>query len=338
MQTAQRIRKPGLIGRIFSEPWRFEFMPAVTLLLRWLASHRIPHDDALTRVLRFENSLSLAFPAAEVEALRAEEADEEMRIALTPACFGLLGTAGTLPFHDTDRCAHAAAEGNPAPRAFFDIYSTRMVGQLWQAWAKPRLELAPIAEGRDASQRMLRMLGGKFDVKSEITPWYAGLLRSRPVSAAALEHILVCELELPVVVESYAGFWDVIPPEQQFILGSEHCILGSITLGPEVWRVDRRLRIVIGPLTRPDFYRLLPDGTGARLLHDLLVLATPQSQLEFEICLLPGPDCIQPWVLSDTPGEMRRLGEDMFQVGEAESLVEIRYLLQLEPRGVISCR
>lgn len=341
MQTAQRIRKPGLIGRLFGEPWRFEFMPAVTLLLRWLGSRNVPHDEALTQVVRFENSLSLGFPTAEVESLQVVERDRGMRVALTPACFGLLGTAGTLPLHDTDRCAHAAAEGNPAPRAYLDMYSTRMVAQLWQAWAKPRLELAPVAEGRDTSAHILTILGGKWDVKGEngeITPWYAGLLRARPVSAAALQQIIACELDLPVTVDSLAGFWDVVPPEQQFILGDERCLLGDLVLGTEVWRVDRRLRIVIGPLSRPDFYRMLPDGPGAKLLHDLLILATPELQLEFEVCLLPGPDCIRPWILSDDPDEMCRLGEDTFLLGEAETQPEIRYLLQLQPRGVITCR
>ena len=337
MQTAQRIRKPGLIGRLFKEPWRFEFMPAVTLLMRWLGSRNVPHDEALTQVVRFENSLSLGFPAAEVEALREVERDDELRVALTPTCFGLLGTAGTLPLHDTDRCAHAAAEGNPAPRAYLDMYSTRMVAQLWQAWAKPRLELAPVAEGRDTSGRMLRNLAGKWDVKSEVTPWYAGLLRARPVSAAALQQIIACELDLPVVVDSLAGFWDVVPPEQQFILGDERCQLGDVVLGTEILDVKRRLRIVIGPLSRPDFYRMLPEGPGARLLHDLLILATPEVVLEFEVCLLPGPDCIRPWTLSDDPDEMCRLGEDTFLLGEPETPPEIRYLLQLEPRGVISC-
>jgi type VI secretion system protein ImpH len=326
-----------MIDRLFAEPWRFEFTPAVSLLLRWLARRGVRHDEALTQVVRFENSLSLAFPAAEVEALRVEEAEGDVRVALTPTCFGLLGTAGTLPLQDTDRCAHAATAGNTAPRAYLDMYSTRMVALMWQAWAKPRLELTPIAEGCDTSRYMLRCLAGKWDVKGEVTAWYAGLLRTRPVSAATLERIIACELEVPVMVESLAGFWDVIQPDQRFTLG-EHCFLGEIVLGDETWRVDRRLRIVLGPLTRHDFYRLLPDGPGAKLLHDLLILATPQSELEFEICLLPGPDCIQPWTLSDNPDDMRRLGEDTFLLGDPDSPPEIRYLLQLEPRGAISWR
>lgn len=338
MQATQRTREPGMIGRLFAEPWRFGFMSAVTLLLRWLKERGVPHDDALTRVLRFENSLSLGFPAAEVAELRVDGQGDGMRVALTPTCFGLLGTAGTLPLHDTDRCAHAAAQGNPAARACLDIYSTRMVALFWQAWAKPRLELAPVAEGHDASARMLSHLagGGAVDAGG-MRPWYAGLLRTRPVSAATIERILSCELGLPVLVESFAGFWDPIAPDRQFTLGSEHSVLGGIVLGTHVWREDRRLRIRLGPLSRADFYRMLPDGTGTKLMHDLLVLATPQALLEFEICLRPAPDCIAPWTLSATPGAMHRLGEDTFLAGTPESPPEIRYLLQLEPRGAIRC-
>lgn len=338
MQTAQRTREPGVIGRLFAEPWRFGFTSAVTLLLRWLGGRGVPHDEALTQVLRFENSLSLGFPAAEVAELRVDRLDEGTRVALTPTCFGLLGSAGALPLHDTDRCAHAAAQGNLAARAYLDIYSTRMVALFWQAWAKPRLELAPVAQGHDASARMLSHLTGAGNVdEGGMRPWYAGLLRTRPVSAATIERLLSCELGLPVVVESFAGFWDAIPPEQQFTLGSEHSVLGGTVLGTHVWREDRRLRIVIGPLSRADFYRMLPGGTDTKRMHDLLILATPQTLLDFEVCLRPGPDCLAPWTLSATPGAMHRLGEDTFLAGTPASPPEIRYLLQLEPRGAMPC-
>jgi type VI secretion system protein ImpH len=326
-----------MIGRLIAEPWRFDFTAAVTLLLRWLRESGVLHDEALTQVVRFENSLSLGFPAAEVTELRVEELDEGMRVALTPTCFGLLGTSGVLPLHDTDRCAHAAAEGNVAARAYLDIYSTRMVALFWQAWAKPRLELAPVALGQDVSGRMLSNLSAACNGDDGMRAWYAGLLRTRPVSAATLETILGCELSLPVKVDSLAGFWDPIPADQQFTLGSEHSVLGGIVLGTQMWREDRRLRIVIGPLERPDFYRMLPDGASAKLMHDLLILATGGAMLEFEVCLLLGPDCIKPWTLSANPGDMHRLGQDTFLAGTPESLPEIRYLLELEPRGVIPC-
>jgi type VI secretion system protein ImpH len=256
-------------------------------------------------------------------------------VALTPSCIGLLGTAGTLPLRDTDRCAHAASTGEAGPRAWLDIHSSRMVAWFWRAWAMPRLELAPVAQGRDASRRMLLDLSGKWDVPGNVTAWYAGLLRARPVSAATLQCIVACELGLPVTVDSLAGFWDEIAPENQCTLGSGHCELGGAILGSQVWRLDRRMRIAIGPLDRADFYRLLPDGEGAKLLHDLLVLATAQSLLEFEICLLPGPDCIGALTLADSPDDMRRLGEDTFLAGAPDVPPTIRYLLKLDSRGVI---
>jgi type VI secretion system protein ImpH len=294
MQASQRQREPGLIGQLFAEPWRFGFTSAVTILVRWLARRGIPPDRALTQVLRFENSLSLSFPAAEVEAVRVEDYGDGMQVVLTPTCFGLLGPSGTLPLHDTDRCAQAAARGDVTGRAYLDIYSSRMVALLWQAWVKPRLEMAPDAEGRDTARQMLLGLSGRRQARDDTAAWYAGLLRVRPVSAATLECIIACELELPVSLEAFAGHWEMIEPDQRFALGTRPAVIGGAMLGTHFWRVDRRVRILIGPLTRPDFYRMLPDGPGARQLHDLLILATGQSLLDFEIRLLPGPECLAP--------------------------------------------
>jgi type VI secretion system protein ImpH len=335
MQTTQRQRQPGLIGELFAEPWCFRFTSAVTLLLGWFRQRGMPHDEAVTQMLRFENSTSLGFPTAEVEALRAGEPADEGQVVVTPKCFGLLGTNGALPLHLTDRCAHAAAQGDAGARAWLDICSTRMVTLFWQAWAKNRIELAPLAEGRDTQREVMLALGGRHGADSEAAPWYAGLLRMRPVSSATLQKILAGELRLPVVVESLHGCWDAIAPALRSTLGATSPVLGrGVVLGTRQWRLDRRIRIVIGPLARADFERMLPHATGGQLLHELLVLTTAQALLEFEVCLLPDADCIPPLTLTARRAAMRRLGQDSVLLGQAAHRREIRYLLDPNTRKV----
>ncbi|GGX92702.1 type VI secretion system baseplate subunit TssG [Massilia dura] len=346
MQTSQRQREPGVkggvISRLLAEPWRFGLLPAVTLLLRWCARRGVPGDEALTKALRFENSMSMAFPASEIEALRTDDHSEETvaipRIVMTPTCFGLLGAAGTLPLHDTDRCAHAAAAGEPGARAFLDFLSTRMVALFWKAWALNRPEVSLDIQGRDGWRGRLQAIGGRDESDDDTDAWYAGLLRTRPASAATLECILAGELGLPVQVESMVGCWQTLHPSRRSTLGTENPKLGTgATLGRRQWRIDQRVRIVIGPLGRAQYNWLLPRREGSRVLSRLLALAMPEILVEYEICLLPGPDCIRPLVLTAKPGEGCRLGWDTF-IADAPGKSrqrEIRYLLQPKLYGDI---
>ena len=121
-----------MIERLLAEPQRFEFFQAVRLLLLWLEERGIAPQQALDAHLRFANSLSLRFPASQVEALALVH-DKLPGIArpqfrLTPSFMGLLGAHGTLPAHYTERIqAWTAAEHDDAPRAFLDMFSTRML-------------------------------------------------------------------------------------------------------------------------------------------------------------------------------------------------------------------
>lgn len=329
MQTPQRQREPGLIGQLFAEPWRFGFFSAVTLLLRWFARRGVPNEEALTKALRFENSVSLAFPASEIEAMRMEDQPGSPRVIMTPTCIGLLGTAGTLPIQDTDRFARAAAE-ETGTRAFLDFLSTRMVALFWKSWAMNRPEVMLGTQGRDDWRARLLALGGTKEPGQDRDAWYAGLLRVRPVSAATLECILAGELGLPVRVDSMVGGWQVVDPSQRTILGTTKPKLGTSTMvGRRLWQVDQRIRIVIGPLRRAQYDWLLPRGQGARLLSRLVASVMAQALLEYEVCLLPGPECIRPLVLTAKPGERLRLGWDTFipdAPGRSRQR-EIRYLL-----------
>lgn len=108
-------------------------------------------------MLRFQNSLSLSFPASQIEALWVEPStratdvelmqatrDEQgAQIFLTPSFMGLLSVDGAMPLHHkeglgasqrTDRDSGASA------RAFIDLFSQRMLSMFFQAWGKYRLE------------------------------------------------------------------------------------------------------------------------------------------------------------------------------------------------------
>ncbi|MFM2085385.1 MAG: hypothetical protein RLZZ237_254, partial [Pseudomonadota bacterium] len=183
MQAKKRTAESGVIQHLLAEPYRYQFVQAVRIVLRWLRQHDVPHEQAFSQVLRFENSLSLSFPASEIAGLSHEENGQ---ITLTPAFIGLLGVSGTLPLHHSERiAAYRHLTKDSGVSAFLGIFSHRMVVLFCQAWGKYRLEDALDTQARDDQLPLLMALAGvqrnALPVSSEdgavtrdVAAWYAG--------------------------------------------------------------------------------------------------------------------------------------------------------------------
>ena len=181
MQATQRHAATGVIAHLLDEPHRYQFMQAVGLLLRWLRQQGVPPDQALNQVLRFRSSLSLAFPASDIERLAL---DDDGRLALTPAFIGFLGNSGALPLHYTQRIAGSQFAGkDDGVSAFLDIFSHRMVALFYQACGKYRLEHRLDVQATDAQLPILLALFGVPGLQYEVrlilsAPCVTGLVLS----------------------------------------------------------------------------------------------------------------------------------------------------------------
>ena len=134
MQTKKRTAESGVIQHLLAEPYRYQFIQAVRILLCWLRSQNVSHVQAFSQVLRFKNSLSLSFPASEIEQLSL---DEHEQLALIPTFMRFLGVGGTLPLHHSERiAAYRLSSKDAGVSAFLDIFSHRMVALYYQAWEK----------------------------------------------------------------------------------------------------------------------------------------------------------------------------------------------------------
>ena len=115
MRTAHRQFDPGLIDQIEQSPQQFEFFQAVRLLDRFFRAHgrgRGNDEGAVSDLIRFRNSLQLAFAPSQIEAalIEADTAAPESAhrsrsiryVQITPAFMGMLGMHGTLPVHYTE--------------------------------------------------------------------------------------------------------------------------------------------------------------------------------------------------------------------------------------------
>lgn len=347
MQTPKRQHATDVIGLLLAEPQRFEFTQLITLLLRELRRQGIPYERAFRDVLAFRNSLSLSFPASEVHALEIEPKTQDAiealrtgqlkRIFITPAFIGLLGAGGTLPLHDTERiAARKTLDGDTSQHALLDVLSNRLTGLFYEAWGKYRVEHDVNVRGRDRLLPMLAALAGtkswpaRASIRQETTAYFAGLLRTRPVSAGTVERVLTAHFGVPVRLEQFVGCWHPIPENRRSTLGITMPVLGaSAALGVRQWRHDLSVRLHVGPLGEAQVQGFLPGGDALAALEEMASLfAVPM--LGYEVRLLLAPPCLKRFTLN-TRTAPHRLGWDTFLTGTAgvASRPDIRSALRL---------
>lgn len=363
MRTTKGQSESSIVQLLIDEPHRFEFMQAIRLLLVFLKRHGISSERALAQVLRFESRTSLHFPASEIErlcagaqiaartdtmlVLAATQQASQLRIRITPAFIGFLGSSGMLPFHYSERiAAHQQQERGEGAQAFVGVLSNRLVGQFYLAWEKYRIEHSTETRRRDLQLPILLSLAGVPRSAAETvamdrpdTPgdhalaFYAALFRTRPASAFAIARALTEYFGVPIRLEEWVGAWDPIPEKIRVRLGRHGPRLGfGASLGTRQWNHGRRIRLHVGPLTENGLDRFLPRTPGARAIATMLTLFDV-GRVEAEVRLVLGQDCVRPLTLTtrDAPAA-GRLGWTTFLTTGAKQLAEpeVRYLLNME--------
>lgn len=316
MRTAKRRIDPGVAQQLLAGPQRFEFFQALRILERLFIKQGQRPGEVVPRSLRFRTSMSLGFPASQIESAQAYASDgnalerdaavehaitmEELgEVHLTPAFMGMLGSHGVLPLHYTEALAERETyQRDRTARAFLDIFGNRAVALHYAAWKKYRLGLQYEMDGEERFLPLVlalagmgtkglrgRMRGDDSDVFDHAVAHYAGAIRQRPLSAVMLQRILADYFKVPLRVEQFVGAWYRVPEAQQTRLGVGNAALGSTALaGNRVWQRDLKMRLWIGPLDRVQFDGFLPGRSAAKALAKWLTLLTG-STLEYEVRL-----------------------------------------------------
>jgi len=338
MRTPHRRLDPGLIDQLVDAPQRFDFFQAVRLLDRHFRQQgrgRGNDEGAVSDLIRFRNSVSLCFAPSQIEDLHVEPMPESdgandtksiAYIQITPAFMGMLGVHGALPVHYNEAVVERERyHRDRSARAFFDLFSNRSVGQFYRAWRKYRLPVQYETDRRNRFLPLILALGGLgFDalrdrlgaapgrIDDESIAHFAGMLRQRPVSAAALQSMLNRYFRVPMRIEQFVGRWYALPGDQRTMLGGSNARLGQTALaGERVWQRNLRVRVHIGPLPRATYHAFLPGGELAAALEKLLSLATG-SQFEYEVRPILRAADVEPVQLSSKA--QVRLGFDTFMV------------------------
>jgi type VI secretion system protein ImpH len=345
MQTAKRQHASVMIQHLLDTPYRYRFAQLLNILVRALHRQGIPYPRAFSHVLRFRNSLSLAFPASEIESIQVDPPDATgtPRIHITSAFIGLLGASGTLPLHDTERAtAKAGAASDESWKPFIDLFSNRVVGLFYEAWGKYRVEHGLNTRGEDDLLALLMALGGLrptsfgpsgpyASIAPEVAAFYTGLLRTRPLAASTIARVLGDYFGVRVRLEEFVGAWDAIPAKIRSTLGVTDPALGfGAVLGTRTWRNDVRVRLQIGPLDHVQAKAFLPRGRSHAALKEMVSLFAVPS-VQYEIRLLLDKRCLKPLTLRTQGQERKRLGWNTFLTGAEgkASRPDIRSLLRL---------
>lgn len=343
------------IDQLIADPHGFGFFQAVRLLDRWLGQGAAPGVGL--QKLQFRNSVSLSFPASEIESMHVSWRDPQVvclpanvaKVDLTPACMGLLGVTGALPLFYTEWLGQAELRArDPSARAFLDVFSHRSVTLFYQAWRKHRLALQYEADRQRAFLPQVLSLAGiglkglrqrlepeRGGVSDEGLAYFAAALQQRTLPAAQLQRLLQRYLGVPVEVEPFVGRWYRIPEEGRTHLGvglgQGGGVLGrSAVVGERVWQRNLRMRLTLGPLDHARFCRFLPGGPGERALRHWLGLLLGPS-LEFEVRLRLRHDDVRPvGLLADQGDGLGRLGWDTFLMTRAANTDrdDVRYDIQ----------
>ena len=280
----------GVVADLLRHPQRYEFFQAVRLLVRMLGRQGIAPEHALSALIRFRNSLGLAFPASEIEAIDSTT-EGVPAVRITPSLMGLLGVMGTLPLHYTERiAAWELAARDDGPRAFLDLLSSRQVALFYRAWCKYRVRHAFEPNVDHFMPLLLALAGvrqgdvGAVGADAASLAWFAAAVRSRVVSADLVAGVLGAYFRLPVKVEQFTGRWDILELGQRTRLARSNCVLGAgATAGARLLRPELGIRIRLGPVDVDAFERFLPGAPGALALARLLdrfAIEVPYRELQ----------------------------------------------------------
>jgi type VI secretion system protein ImpH len=305
MRASQRCHHASVIQRLLEAPWRFDLVQALRVIEQWQRRNRRVRDDDVLPHVRFRNSLSMSFPASQIEALTvmgaapltsgsalqaALDSGDLKTITVTPAFLGFFGVSGMMPsFYTDDIVDQIGRDKYEGTRAFFDIFYNRTMALYFQAACKHRVQHRFDENGAAAILPMQLALAGKkiSAGDDESIAHYGALLRHRTVSAGLIEGILADYFDLPVRLEQFVGRYDRLGNGELCLLGVQSATLGEgAVLGERVHEHHTHARLHIGPLPIADYENFLPGAPGAAALRQVLALfATPTIRFELRLIL-----------------------------------------------------
>jgi type VI secretion system protein ImpH len=310
---ASEVVAQALWERLRARPYDFDLFQA---LRRIEGAH--PHLPRLGQALRpqdepvrFAQEPSLSFAPSAIGQL---EQSASGRTRLVQRVMGFLGPNGALPIHLTEyvreRSLHNA---DPTLARFLDMLLHRFGLLFYRAWTRAQPTVM-LDRPEDAS--IERWLGAFFGLglptmrqrdglADHAKLYYAGRLARQVRDADGLRAWIQVQFDVHVDVRQFVGHWMPLHAEERSRLarhGQRGLGQGAV-LGGQVWDVQHKFRLVIGPLTWAQYQDFLPGAQGLKALRSLV-----RQYLGFEFAwdlqLIVRKDEVPPWAM----GQSRSVG------------------------------
>jgi len=277
------------LSELAAAPYRTDFYQAMR---RFASAHPLlpPLGEALRpkdEPLRVGQPAELDFAPA---ALHSLERVPGAPPRLMQRIFGLLGPNGALPLHLTEYVRERAAHHNDLTlQRFLDMLTHRFALFFYRAWAEAQ---PTVTLDRPGSKAMFHRVGALVGIglptlqDRDALPdasklHFVGRLARQTRDADGLLAWCRSEFEVPVAIEQWSGHWMQLADGERSRLGHRRgAMLGRDTVvGANVWDVQHKFRITLGPLRLEQYREFLPGGTR---LPELQAMVRHWVGLEFE--------------------------------------------------------
>ncbi len=276
-EQSRRQSLARLLDALARAPEQFDFFQALRRLEVLEAKHRQqPRLGAASRPtdepIRIGQEPNLNFASGPLAHFRVGEGDTPPR--MTVNFFGLLGPNGPLPLHLTEFARDWLRNSDdPTMVRFLDLFHHRMLLFFYRAWAAGQPTVNRDRPSEDRFEHYVSALPGYALAavrKKDAFPhtaklFYAGRLTSQSRNAEGLAAVIGDFFRMPALVEQFVGGWIDLPPANRWNLGGRTGVrqLGISTIvGARAWTRQQRFQVVLGPLTRGEFQRMLPGGSS----------------------------------------------------------------------------
>lgn len=217
---------------------------------------------------------------------------------------GLIGPSGALPSYYSEHAMNRQRRSDHAFTEFLDLFHHRTLSFFYRAWKKYRPDTNFEATRGDGHDPMSTAIASVFGVNGEhlrdrlslrdVSLYgYAGRLARRS-NAQTLGAVLEDALQAPIAIKPFCGGWIAIADDDCSRLGVDagDCWnrLGvNAVVGHAYWDVQRKFRILVGPVSWDTFQQLLPGATMHERASDLARFSVgPGLAFDYAITLKKG--------------------------------------------------
>ncbi len=343
MATKSRRKSTSVNDKLFSEPYRFSFFQAARLLqglvTKWRKTDKnneaVGYDASPTdEPVKFSTFSSLKFASGEIEKISSKsDASTEMQVSF----MGLTGQSSVLPVHFTELEISRTRDKDFALKQFYDLFNHRAISFFYRAWEKYRLPFTyerlklqdqQAVDPITASLHSVIGIGGpalqkQLSINAEDMLFYAGFFSTPNRSAISLGAALSDILQMPVEVNQFKGEWVSLLEEDRMRLpvfplkGQNNCLGVDTVIGDEVFTVEGKFQLEIGPLNHKQFESLKPGSQGQEALKRFTRLFVGDS-FQFELKFLLEDDAISNWELTEKNNSYPGLGLNTWLLGNGE--------------------